>query len=166
MAFEQFDTRELFARLLQCEAGGEGEDGMTVPCCLPIFSRVTLTVDRFPVLAAQGIPAFAHSEIDPFPERFRKGEPLVIDSAPVAVDGNVDKTGGNFVPRVFLGRSSMGPDHTFMISRSIIILLSAHVCYIRLPGDILLKTAPFGHRSYGTPPQAELATLSVLPNAA
>lgn len=28
MAFDQFDTRELFARLIQCEAGGEGEDGM------------------------------------------------------------------------------------------------------------------------------------------
>lgn len=23
-----FDTRELFARLIQCEAGGEGEDGI------------------------------------------------------------------------------------------------------------------------------------------
>lgn len=23
-----YDTRELFARLIQCEAGGEGEDGM------------------------------------------------------------------------------------------------------------------------------------------
>lgn len=28
MAFDQFDTRELFARLIQCEAGGEGEDGI------------------------------------------------------------------------------------------------------------------------------------------
>ena len=27
MAFDQFDTRELFARLIQCEAGGEGENG-------------------------------------------------------------------------------------------------------------------------------------------
>lgn len=23
-----YDTRELFARLIECEAGGEGEDGM------------------------------------------------------------------------------------------------------------------------------------------
>ena len=30
MAFDQYDTRELFARLLQCEAGGEGENGMIV----------------------------------------------------------------------------------------------------------------------------------------
>lgn len=34
MAFEQYDTRELFARLIQCEAGGEGENGMTVPSYL------------------------------------------------------------------------------------------------------------------------------------
>ncbi len=30
MAFDQYDTRELFARLIQCEAGGEGENGMQV----------------------------------------------------------------------------------------------------------------------------------------
>ncbi len=30
MPFEQFDTRELFARLIQCEAGGEGDAGMRV----------------------------------------------------------------------------------------------------------------------------------------
>ena len=28
MPFEEFDTHELFARLIQCEAGGEGENGM------------------------------------------------------------------------------------------------------------------------------------------
>lgn len=31
MAFDQYDTRELFARLIQCEAGGEGENGIQVP---------------------------------------------------------------------------------------------------------------------------------------
>jgi hypothetical protein len=40
MAFDQYDTRELFARLLQCEAGGEGEDGMTVPSYLFLFLSV------------------------------------------------------------------------------------------------------------------------------
>lgn len=61
MAFEQFDTRELFARLIQCEAGGEGEDGMTVPSCL--FPAI-----RLPVIPVQGFPAPAQPEIDLFPE--------------------------------------------------------------------------------------------------
>ena len=34
MPFDSFDTRELFARLIQCEAGGEGEDGTRVLSCL------------------------------------------------------------------------------------------------------------------------------------
>ncbi len=41
MPFEQFDTRELFARLVQCEAGGEGENGMTVPSYLLIHGSLS-----------------------------------------------------------------------------------------------------------------------------
>jgi len=37
MAFDQYDTRELFARLIQCEAGGEGENGIQVPSYLLIL---------------------------------------------------------------------------------------------------------------------------------
>lgn len=40
-----FTTRELFARLIQCEAGGEGEDGMSITMIPPdnigLFSKKT-----------------------------------------------------------------------------------------------------------------------------
>ena len=35
------DTRELFARLIECEAGGEGEDGMKAVATV-IMNRATV----------------------------------------------------------------------------------------------------------------------------
>jgi N-acetylmuramoyl-L-alanine amidase len=46
MAFDQFDTRELFARLIQCEAGGEGEDGMRAVATI-IMNRATIPYGEF-----------------------------------------------------------------------------------------------------------------------
>ncbi|HML38829.1 MAG TPA: cell wall hydrolase [Bacillota bacterium] len=46
MAFDQYDTRELFARLLQCEAGGEGEDGMRAVATI-IMNRATIPYGEF-----------------------------------------------------------------------------------------------------------------------
>ena len=37
------DTRELFARLIQCEAGGEGENGMAAVATV-VMNRATATV--------------------------------------------------------------------------------------------------------------------------
>ena len=36
------DTRELFARLIQCEAGGEGEQGMAAVATV-VMNRATAT---------------------------------------------------------------------------------------------------------------------------
>lgn len=41
-----FDTRELFARLIQCEAGGEGEAGMQAVATV-IMNRATITYGEF-----------------------------------------------------------------------------------------------------------------------
>lgn len=41
-----FDTRELFARLIQCEAGGEGEDGMRAVATV-IMNRATISYGEF-----------------------------------------------------------------------------------------------------------------------
>lgn len=41
-----FTTRELFARLIQCEAGGEGEDGMRAVATV-IMNRATITYGEF-----------------------------------------------------------------------------------------------------------------------
>lgn len=41
-----FDTRELFARLIQCEAGGEGEDGMRAVATV-IMNRATIEYGEF-----------------------------------------------------------------------------------------------------------------------
>ena len=41
-----FDTRELFARLIQCEAGGEGEDGMRAVASV-IMNRATVGYGEF-----------------------------------------------------------------------------------------------------------------------
>lgn len=46
MPFEQFDTRELFARLIQCEAGGEGDDGMRAVATI-IMNRATIPYGEF-----------------------------------------------------------------------------------------------------------------------
>jgi N-acetylmuramoyl-L-alanine amidase len=46
MLFDQFDTRELFARLIQCEAGGEGEDGMKAVATV-IMNRATVPYGEF-----------------------------------------------------------------------------------------------------------------------
>lgn len=40
------DTRELFARLIQCEAGGEGEDGMRAVASV-IMNRATIDYGEF-----------------------------------------------------------------------------------------------------------------------
>ncbi len=40
------DTRELFARLIQCEAGGEGDDGMRAVATV-IMNRATATEGEF-----------------------------------------------------------------------------------------------------------------------
>lgn len=40
------DTRELFARLIQCEAGGEGENGMRAVATV-IMNRATITYGEF-----------------------------------------------------------------------------------------------------------------------
>lgn len=40
------DTRELFARLIQCEAGGEGTDGMQAVATV-IMNRATATEGEF-----------------------------------------------------------------------------------------------------------------------
>ena len=40
------DTRELFARLIQCEAGGEGEYGMAAVATV-IMNRATVTDGEF-----------------------------------------------------------------------------------------------------------------------
>ena len=40
------DTRELFARLIQCEAGGEGENGMAAVATV-VMNRATATVGEF-----------------------------------------------------------------------------------------------------------------------
>ena len=40
------DTRELFARLIQCEAGGEGEDGMRAVATV-IMNRATIDYGEF-----------------------------------------------------------------------------------------------------------------------
>jgi hypothetical protein len=77
MAFEQFDTRELFARLLQCEAGGEGENGMTVPSYLQ-------------VLLLQRIPAFKHDQAEPRYRELPIRKSMVGDPAPVVIDHRPD----------------------------------------------------------------------------
>lgn len=41
-----YDTRELFARLLQCEAGGEGENGMRAVATV-IMNRANITYGEF-----------------------------------------------------------------------------------------------------------------------
>ena len=41
-----YDTRELFARLIQCEAGGEGEDGMRAVATV-IMNRATISYGEF-----------------------------------------------------------------------------------------------------------------------
>ena len=41
-----FTTRELFARLIQCEAGGEGEDGMRAVATV-IMNRATVPYGEF-----------------------------------------------------------------------------------------------------------------------
>ena len=41
-----YDTRELFARLIQCEAGGEGEDGMRAVATV-IMNRATIDYGEF-----------------------------------------------------------------------------------------------------------------------
>ena len=41
-----FDTRELFARLIQCEAGGEGDDGMRAVASI-IMNRATVEYGEF-----------------------------------------------------------------------------------------------------------------------
>ena len=41
-----FDTRELFARLLKCEAGGEGIDGMAAVASI-IINRANATEGEF-----------------------------------------------------------------------------------------------------------------------
>ncbi|MDD2189978.1 MAG: cell wall hydrolase [Eubacteriales bacterium] len=46
MPFEQFDTRELFARLIQCEAGGEGDAGMRAVATV-IMNRVNIPYGEF-----------------------------------------------------------------------------------------------------------------------
>ncbi|HWQ79591.1 MAG TPA: cell wall hydrolase [Anaerovoracaceae bacterium] len=46
MPFDQYDTRELFARLIQCEAGGEGEDGMRAVATI-IMNRATIPYGEF-----------------------------------------------------------------------------------------------------------------------
>ena len=40
------DTRELFARLIQCEAGGEGDDGMRAVATV-VMNRATVTEGEF-----------------------------------------------------------------------------------------------------------------------
>ena len=40
------DTRELFARLIQCEAGGEGDDGMRAVATV-IMNRATIDYGEF-----------------------------------------------------------------------------------------------------------------------
>ncbi|MCI8609855.1 MAG: cell wall hydrolase [Firmicutes bacterium] len=40
------DTRELFARLIQCEAGGEGRDGMMAVATV-VMNRATVSVGEF-----------------------------------------------------------------------------------------------------------------------
>lgn len=40
------DTRELFARLIQCEAGGEGEDGMKAIATV-VMNRATIDYGEF-----------------------------------------------------------------------------------------------------------------------
>lgn len=58
-----FDTRELFARLIQCEAGGEGEDGMRAVASVIInranvgygeFARVSNGGDVRAIIEQQG----------------------------------------------------------------------------------------------------------------
>ena len=41
-----YDTRELFARLLQCEAGGEGTDGMRAVATV-VMNRATINYGEF-----------------------------------------------------------------------------------------------------------------------
>lgn len=41
-----YDTRELLARLIQCEAGGEGEDGMRAVATV-IMNRATIPYGEF-----------------------------------------------------------------------------------------------------------------------
>lgn len=41
-----YDTRELFARLIQCEAGGEGDDGMRAVATV-IMNRATIDYGEF-----------------------------------------------------------------------------------------------------------------------
>ncbi len=41
-----YDTRELFARLIQCEAGGEGEEGMKAVATV-IMNRATIDYGEF-----------------------------------------------------------------------------------------------------------------------
>ena len=40
------DTRELFARLIQCEAGGEGENGMKAIATV-VMNRATIDYGEF-----------------------------------------------------------------------------------------------------------------------
>ena len=40
------DTRELFARLIQCEAGGEGENGMKAIATV-VMNRATISYGEF-----------------------------------------------------------------------------------------------------------------------
>ena len=41
-----YDTRELFARLLQCEAGGEGDNGMAAVAAV-VMNRATVPYGEF-----------------------------------------------------------------------------------------------------------------------
>ena len=47
------DTRELFARLIQCEAGGEGDDGMRAVATV-IMNRATATYGEFAEISMGG----------------------------------------------------------------------------------------------------------------
>ena len=48
-----FDTRELFARLIQCEAGGEGDDGMRAVASV-IMNRATVPYGEFARISQGG----------------------------------------------------------------------------------------------------------------
>ena len=56
-----YDTRELFARLLQCEAGGEGDNGMAAVAAVGVSTLTTANPNVRPVV--RGAPAAASPSV-------------------------------------------------------------------------------------------------------
>ena len=67
------DTRELFARLIQCEAGGEGEFGMAAVACL-----LHTSYSAYPARSTAGLRLFRMTR---FPRALESS--LLLTAAPL-----------------------------------------------------------------------------------